>query len=277
MGGRRHAAATRGPQLTEREFHLFRDMLLDVAGIELSDAKRALVAGRLGGRLREHGWDSYGAYFHHLRHDHAERQAVVDLLTTNETYFFREPRHFEFLRDTIVPGPRAPGPLRAWSAACSSGQEPYSIAMTLAQALAGQPWEVLASDLSTRMLARARAGIYRAADVEGIPRALLHKYCLRGVGQHEGQSQVDPALRERVSFRQINLNARLPALGAFDVIFLRNVLIYFGHETKCAVVRRLQAQLRPGGWLIVGHAETLNRVNSGLTLVQPSIYRKPDA
>ncbi|WP_343731998.1 protein-glutamate O-methyltransferase CheR [Duganella sp.] len=272
--GARQSAVPCGPPLSEREFQLFRDLLFRIAGIHLSDAKRALVAGRLARRLRDHGWDSYAAYFRHLQDDRAELQTAVDLLTTNETYFFREPQHFDFLRDTILPPLRERGPVRVWSAACSSGEEPYSIAMTLAQALGQQPWEVLASDLSTRVLEQAAAGAYRSTAFDAIPRELRQQYCLRGVGCHAGTSIIDPALRARVSFRQINLNARLPALGEFDVIFLRNVLIYFPHDTKCAVVQRLQALLRPGGWLIVSHAESLNRVSTQLALVQPSIYRK---
>ena len=272
--GARQLAVPCGPPLSEQEFQLFRDLLFRIAGIHLSDAKRALVAGRLARRLRDHGWDSYAAYFRHLQDNHAELQAAVDLLTTNETYFFREPQHFDFLRDTILPPLRERGPVRVWSAACSSGEEPYSIAMTLAQALGQQPWEVLASDLSTRVLQQAETGAYRSTAFDAIPRELRQQYCLRGVGSHAGTSIIDPALRARVSFRQINLNARLPALGEFDVIFLRNVLIYFPHDTKCAVVQRLQTLLRPGGWLIVSHAESLNRVSTRLELVQPSVYRK---
>ncbi|MTV41825.1 CheR family methyltransferase [Duganella radicis] len=272
--GARQSAVPCGPPLSEREFQLFRDLLFRIAGIHLSDAKRALVAARLARRLRDHGWDSYTAYFQHLQQHHAELQTAVDLLTTNETYFFREPQHFDFLRDTILPPLRERGPVRVWSAACSSGEEPYSIAMTLAQVLGQQPWEVLASDLSTRVLEQARAASYRSAAFDAIPRELRQQYCLRGVGCHEGTSIIDPALCERVSFRQINLNAQLPALGEFDVIFLRNVLIYFPQETKVEVVRRLQARLRPGGWFIVSHSESLNRFSTQLELVRPSIYRK---
>lgn len=263
------------PALSEREFQLFRDLIFRVAGIHMSDAKRPLVAGRLARRLRDADWDSYGAYFRHLQDDHAERQTAVDLLTTNETYFFRESKHFDFLRDTILPSLRERGPVRIWSAACSNGAEAYSIAMTMAQELGQRPWEVLASDISTRVLEQARAGRYPSADFDDIPPALLQKYCLRGVGHNEGASIIVPALRARLRFRQINLNQSLPALGEFDVIFLRNVMIYFSHETKCEVVRRLQALLRPGGWLIVSHSESLNRVSTALKMVQPSIYRKP--
>ena len=261
--------------LTAHEFGLFRDMIFEVAGIHMADAKRPLVTGRLAKRVRERGEASYGAYFHSLRTDPEEMQVAVDLLTTNETYFFREPKHFEFLSDVILPELRGRGTVRIWSGACSSGEEPYTIAMTMAEKLGDRPWALLASDISMRMLEKARTGLYPVADEQGIPRALLRKYCLRGVGRNEGTFLIDPALRARVQFRQVNLNAPLPALGEFDVIFLRNVMIYFTPETKRQVAQRLLALLRPGGWFIVSHSENLNGITDAVKSVKPSIYRKP--
>jgi chemotaxis protein methyltransferase CheR len=198
-------------------------------------------------------------------------------LTTNETYFFREPKHFDFLRERILPELDSRATLRIWSGACSTGEEPYSIAMTLAEALGNRPWELVASDLSTRVLEKARAGLYRIADAEDIPRPLLGKYCLKGVGEHAGTLLIDPALRQRMRFEQINLNAALPDLGEFEVIFLRNVMIYFDLETKRQVVRRMLPLLKPGGYFIVSHSESLNGVSDELKVVSPSIYRKPHA
>lgn len=266
-----------GLGLGDNEFGLFRKLIYEQAGISLSDAKKPLVAGRLSKRLRQLGIGSYIEYFRQVQRDSQELQVTIDLLTTNETYFFREPKHFDFLRDQILPGVSGRSPFRIWSGACSSGEEPYTIAMVLAEALGRRPWEIVASDLSTRVLQEAAGGLYPLADCSGIPRQLLHKHCLRGVGLHEGSVMINPALRERISFRQINLNNALPNLGIFDVIFLRNVMIYFDIETKRRVIQRILPLLRPGGYFMISHSENLNGVCDALKPVRPSIYRKPDA
>lgn len=273
----RHAAGSSGLGLGDNEFQLFRKLIHQQAGISLSDAKKPLVAGRLSKRLRQLGITSYIEYFRQVQRDGQELQVTIDLLTTNETYFFRENKHFDFLRDQILPGSIGRGPFRVWSGACSSGEEPYTIAMVLAEVLGQRPWEIVASDLSTRVLQEAAGGLYPLADCSGIPRHLLHKHCLRGVGQHEGSVMINPTLRERISFRQINLNTALPKLGAFDVIFLRNVMIYFDIETKRQVLQRILPLLRPGGYFMISHSENLNGVTDALQAVRPSIYRKPDA
>lgn len=263
--------------LSDREFRLFRDLMYKLAGISLSDAKKQLVAGRLARRLRQLELESYGDYFKRLQKDGGEMQTAVDLLTTNETYFFREPKHFDFLRNHALPGLKSSGTVRVWSGACSSGEEPYTIAMVMAEVLGGRPWEIVASDLSTRVLDKAKEGRYTMEDAEGIPRPLLAKYCLKGVGSQEGSFMMKPELRGRIKFRQVNLNVALPDMGLFDVIFLRNVMIYFDLETKRQVIRRLLPLLRPGGYFMLSHSENLNGISDELKTVQPSIYRKPDA
>ena len=263
--------------LSDGEFRQFRELIHRIAGISLSEAKKPLVSGRLSKRLRQHALPSYGAYFQRLQRDQGELQMAVDLLTTNETYFFREPKHFDFLRERLAQADGWQRPLRVWSGACSSGEEPYSIALVLAEALGGRPWEILASDISQRVLQQASTGHYPLEDASGIPRPLLLQPCLKGVGQHAGQFTVTPALRTRMQFRQINLNAALPDLGLFDVIFLRNVMIYFDADTKRQVVQRLLAHLRPGGYFLVSHSESLNGITDALRVVKPSIYRKPSA
>lgn len=264
--------------LSDVEFRQFRGLIHQIAGISLSDAKKPLVVGRLGKRLRQHGLASYADYFHLVQRDRGELQVAVDLLTTNETYFFREPKHFDFLRQLLEGELRTGrGPLRIWSGACSSGEEPYTIAMLLAEHLGPRPWEILASDLSTRILEQARSGTYPLEEAEGIPLELLHRYCLKGTGRHEGLFAIDPAIGKRVQFSQINLNTTLPDVGQFDVIFLRNVMIYFNPETKRQVVQRLLAHLRPGGYFIISHSESLNGISDALKVIRPSIYRKPDA
>jgi len=271
------APALSQAQIGQREFDAIRTWIRGAAGISLSDQKKALVAGRLASRLRHFGLDSYGRYFELLQGgtQPEELKIAVDLLTTNETHFFRESKHFDFLRDRVLPGHPHGRMFRVWSAASSSGEEPYSIAMTLAEALGEAPWEVVASDLSSRVLARAQTGHYAMARAKTIPRPLLSKYCLKGIGAQEGTFLVDSRLRSRVQFRQLNLIGALPPLREFDVIFLRNVLIYFDAQTKHEVIARMLPHLARGGHIIVGHSESLNGVSDTLKSVQPSIYRKP--
>lgn len=261
--------------LSDHEFACFRQLIFSIAGISMSTAKKALVAGRLAKRLKHHGLGSYGEYFQLLSRHRDEVQVAVDLLTTNETYFFREPKHFDFLCDQILPRHPPGRPFRVWSAACSSGEEPYTLAMLLADRLGDAPWEVFGSDISTQVLDKARRGLYPMERARGIPHALLRTYCLKGTGSQDGLLLVDPALRRRVRLAQINLNEPLPEVGEFDAILLRNVMIYFQSETKRQVVARLLARLRPGGIFIVGHSESLNGLAQGLDTLSPSVYRKP--
>lgn len=263
--------------INDSEFKQFQGLIYDVAGISMSAAKKPLVGGRLAKRLAHHGVNSYGEYFHILQRDGhlGELQIAVDLLTTNETYFFREPKHFDFLRTDVLPKVHPGRAFRAWSAACSYGQEPYTLAMVLAEGLGDTPWEILASDISARVLERARTGHYAMEQADKVPRPYLTRYCRKGVGSQDGTFIVDRTLRSRIQFSQINLNQALPEMSEFDLILLRNVMIYFNTETKRQVVRRLCSQLRPGGYLLVGHSESLNGVNDELTLIRPSIYRKP--
>ena len=265
--------------LSDQEFHQFRTMIYDVAGISMAPAKKPLVSGRLAKRVLHHGLTSYGDYFRILmrKDKRDELQVAIDLLTTNETYFFREPKHFDFLRQQI-PALQRPGrPIRIWSAASSSGEEPYTIAMVLADVMGEGGWEVIGSDISTRVLEKARSGHYPMKRIEGIPRPYLARFCLKGVGQQDGTFLIDRNLRNRVSFMQVNLNEALPKLGEFDVIFLRNVMIYFDMETKRQVVERILPLLRPGGFFVISHSESLNGVTDKFKMVAPSVYRKPDA
>ena len=263
-------------KISPSEFKQFKDWIYQVAGINLSEHKHALVMGRLASRLRHHLVASHGEYFRLLMSGKFtdEAQIAVDLLTTNETHFFREPKHFDFLRQRVLPSHPATRPLRVWSAASSSGEEPYSIAMTLAAALGERPWAVLASDLSHRVLERARSGHYAMARAKTIPMELLRAYCLKGVGAEDGTFLIDPKIRKRVQFMQVNLNGALPDLGEFDVIFLRNVMIYFDLPTKQQVIARILKHLRPEGYLFIGHSESLHAVSDVLKSVMVSIYRK---
>jgi len=264
-------------ELKEKEFAQFRDLIYLIAGISMSPAKKPLVTSRLAKRLKHHGLASFGEYFQMITaaNGKAELQMAVDLLTTNETHFFREPKHFDFLRQRILPARKPGKPLRIWSAACSSGEEPYSIAMVADEVLGSAPWEIVASDLSTRMLEKARTGLYPIERLPEIPRHYLSNYCLKGTGSQDGTLLIERKLRERIQFMHHNLTGTPPKLTEFDAIFLRNVMIYFDQNTKRQVVSHLLSLLRPGGYFLVGHSETLNGINETLRLVQPAVYLKP--
>jgi chemotaxis protein methyltransferase CheR len=263
-------------RISDSEFGQFQRFIFEAAGITLSQAKKALVTGRLAKRLHACQVTSYADYFRLLMSGDSplELQTAIDLLTTNETYFFREPKHFQFLKQQIISGTFRTSSLRVWSAAGSTGEEAYSIAMLLEDLLTGQPWEVVASDISTRVLERARAGHYSMERIDNFPPGYLQRFCLKGRDQQAGTMLVQRALRSRVRFLQVNLNAPLPHLGMFDVIFLRNVLIYFNTETKRKVVARVLNALKPGGYLLIGHSESLIDVTEAVELVSPAIYRK---
>jgi len=263
--------------ITEREFAQFQRFIHDAAGIKLTQTKQILVSGRLAQRLAARGCASYGEYFHLLESGSAaeEVQTAIDLLTTNETYFFREPKHFDVLRECVRRAAPQRSPFRVWSAASSSGEEAYSIAMVLADCLGAAPWEVVGTDLSTRMLARARTGHYALTRTDLIPAELLQRYCLKGTGAEEGSLLVGRPLRERVQFLHVNLNQPLPAIGPFDVVFLRNVLIYFDAPTKQGVVTRVLEQLKPGGCFIIGHSDTLSDIKTPARSISPSVFVKP--
>jgi len=266
--------------LNDSEFQQFQSWLHFTAGISLSSSKKALVAGRLAKRLKHYNLSSYGDYFRLISHkaEAAELQLALDLLTTNETHFFREPKHFDFLRQHVLPAVPAGKTFRVWCAACSTGEEPYSIAMTFADSLAdgpfGTPWEIVASDISASVLAKARSGHYKLERAGGIPKPLLAKYCLKGTGSQQGTFLIEQRLLGRVQFMQINLNASLPKIGEFDMIFLRNVMIYFNMDTKREVVARMLPLLKPDGYFIVSHSESLNGITDRLKVLTPSIYRK---
>jgi chemotaxis protein methyltransferase CheR len=263
-------------ELTDAEFAKIRAFAMRAAGIHLSPAKKSLVMGRWNKRLVHHGLQSYHQYLNLIGEESEaeERQISIDLLTTNETYFFREPKHFEFLRDTVIPGQQSRERFRVWSAACSTGEEPYSIAMVMADRMSHDNWEVLGTDLSRRVLQTARQGLYDSTRTDGIPNDYLRRFCLKGTGPYANKLLVDQPIRERVQFRQVNLIETLPRAGLFDVIFLRNVMIYFDTPTKQAVVDRLLACLKPGGYFLIGHSDTLNGIPHALEMPKTAVFRK---
>lgn len=266
-----------GVGISPAEFDRFRHLIHDTTGIHLSDAKRTLLVGRLGKRLRQLGMSSYDQYYQCLTQAgaHEERQVMVDLMTTNETYFFREESHFDFLRKLVSSHPAGQS-LDVWSAASSTGEEAYTVCMVLADELGLEsPWSVTGTDISRSVLGVAQQGHYDLHRTRGLPREYLHRYCLKGIRSQEGTFIIDKRLRVRTRFLQANLKGPLPDMGRFDVIFLRNVMIYFDTPTKMQVVAALCTYLRPGGHFIVGHSETLHGLGAPLKQVQPTIYQKP--
>jgi chemotaxis protein methyltransferase CheR len=273
--------------LKEREFDAFQAFIYKEAGIYLSKVKQALLVGRLSRRVRELGLDSFAAYYDRVVDPRYpdERVELINAICTHETHFFREPRQFEHLETVVLPRLRAqaeagqrPKRVRAWSAGCSSGDEPFSIAMSLLAACppsAGWTVEVIATDVSTRVLDRARAAVWPLDRAKHIPTPYLKRFMLRGHGEHQDKMKAGPELRAAVRFEHLNLNASTyPIPGTFDLLFCRNVLIYFNTESKEHVIRQLLSRLTPDGLLFLGHAETLSGYQGqpATRVVMPTIY-----
>jgi chemotaxis protein methyltransferase CheR len=247
-------------------------------GVCFTDSKQALVSSRLGPRIQRLGLGGFDEYLALIEspEDHGEFQMAVDLLTTNETYFFREPAHFDLLEREITAG--KPRSLAVWSAASSFGDEAYSIAMLLAdlqrRGSLGEDWSILGTDISDRVLRSAIEAVYPQDRLRNVAPEQLKRYCLRGEGAAEGLTQMGPRLRERVRFGHLNLCHPIENLGPFDVIFLRNVLIYFDAATKRAVVDRVLTRLRPGGLFFIGTAEGRAACDTALQNLGPGAFRK---
>jgi len=285
-GAEARTAVPRAPgSLSDQEFALFQQMIEREAGIHLAPMKKALLVGRLSRRLRELGLPSFARYLRVVKGDLAERTRMLDCICTNETHFFREPRHFELLRERLAPEWKAQADaglrarrIRVWSAACSTGEEPYSLAMELLWSF--PPWsgwevEIFATDLSTRALGRARAGIWPAEKASAISPRYLKAFMMRGVGTRGGKIAAGPELRGVIRFARVNLSdATWPAGGPYDAIFCRNVLIYFDQPLKHRVTAGLLERLAPGGYLFLGHAESLVGMARHLAPIAPTVYRE---
>ena len=271
-------AADDNSDITNAEFAQFQHLIYQIAGISLADSKKVLLVGRLGKRLKHLGLSSFSEYYQIVskRSEPGELQTMVDLLTTNETYFFREEAHFDYLVGTILANHPEGAPFNVWSAASSTGEEIYTIAFVLAEQLGlDAPWNVTGSDISTAVLAKAERGHYWLERTRGLPQSYLRKYCLKGVRSQAGSFMVAPEIKQHTRFMQVNLNRDLPSMGKFHVIFLRNVMIYFDAPTKRQVVSRLIEHLHPGGYFIVGHSESLNGLTDRLRPLRPTIYQRP--
>jgi len=262
--------------LYDREFQQIQCFLYNHCGISMAPTKKTLVATRLFRRLRHYGLSSYGDYFALAtkRGNDAELTLLIDSLTTNETYFFREVDHFHFL-DRLLAQEKRTTAWRVWSGASSSGEEVFSLAMTLADALGLQnEWRVHGSDLSSKVLALANEGHYPMARNDGIGLERLKKYCLKGVGGQQGSFMIANKLRRHVSFSQRNLMEPEAEGRSYDIIFLRNVLIYFNLQSKQQVINQVLKQLRPGGYFFISHTETLFGIKHDLEQIHSSVFRK---
>jgi len=273
-------------QLADRDFDFLCRLIYERSRIHLGRNKKVLVASRLAKRLRHLQLRDYHKYCQLLRSPAGTEEVrhLIDRISTNHTHFFREMKHFDFLQEKILPQWRATAkasrePFRVWSAACSSGDEPYSLAIYLAEHLApagSNAWQIEASDISTRVLDLARQGIYDGGRLGGIKAEWLRRYFQKGTGDWEGHFRIRDNLRQHVRFHHLNLlEFHYPFVHRFQVIFCRNVMIYFDRPTQEALVVHLADQLVLGGYLMVGHSESLGGFKHGLRLVHPAIYLKP--
>jgi chemotaxis protein methyltransferase CheR len=273
--------------MRDSDYDFIRELVYDRSRINLGPDKKELVSARLGKRLRETKITSISEYCRYLQgQESAEELAhLIDAISTNFTFFFREIEHFEFLKTTILPemtrqrAEKKWKSFNVWSAACASGEEPYSIAISLAEHFGPRPawdWRIEATDISHRILQRARVGVYREESISKVPPDTLRKHFQRGFGPQDGNYRVKPHILEGVTFRQLNLLEGLaPFPEPFHLIFCRNVMIYFDRATQEELVRRLAQRLVPGGYLYVGHSESLSGIKHSLETVKPAIYRRP--
>ena len=275
------------PELTKDEFHFFQELVLKESGIHLGAKNRAMLISRLWKRLRALDLRSFSAYYRLVKKDPAELVHMLDCICTNETHFFREATAFTCLRERVFPewvaaadaGERS-RTIRAWSAACSTGEEPYSLAMELLANFpqeAGWKIDVLGTDLSTKVLARASTGIWAAERTMAVPTDHKRRFLLKGFGPDKGKFKATDELRNVVRFHRLNLNqGSYEVFGPFDLIFCRNVIIYFPWDTKLRVINQLGSHLASQGYLFLGHAESVHGVSDRLDTVAPKVFRSAD-
>lgn len=274
-----------GLALKDSEFQRFSRYVYDKCGINLHGGKKELLKARLGKILRQRNFHSFRAYYDQVVNDKSgyELTLLLNSISTNLTYFFREPEHFDFLRAKALPelietkASSRDNSLRLWSAGCSSGEEAYSIAITVSEAVYGmKKWqiEIYATDLSTKVLATANAGIYEEEKVHNIPFDLKRRYFQKGSNKWKGYFRVKKGIRDMISFKRLNFMEKFLFKDPFDVVFCRNVMIYFDNPTKEGLIKKLSQCLSNGGYLLVGHSESLTGVKHQLKYIQPSIYKK---
>lgn len=272
------------PEFTEADFQKISRLVYEKSGIHLTESKKELVKARLGKRLRKGRFQSFAEYYHYVVNDPSGEEIVhlLDSISTNFTQFFREPHHFDYLREQVLPalrlrGGRNGGKVRIWSAGCSSGEEPYSIAITLLESLIPvSEWRVhiLATDISTKVLGEAQRGIYPWEKVAHLPMPLLKKYFLKGEGRWDAYVMIKPEVKALVRFQRLNLREPYAFSEPFDCIFCRNVMIYFDKKVREELVQRFYDYLEPGGTLFIGHSESLTGIKNSFHFIKPAVYKK---
>jgi len=266
-------------EMRPREFDRIKRMAYDFCGVDLK-GKQILVSARLGKKIRLLKLQSFTQYCDQVEADASGQlfTEMIDALTTNHTSFFREARHFDFLRNTVLPGLSGQGPINIWSAACSTGEEPYTIAFSVVDALGAETYSrlaITATDISTRVLERAKSGLYPIASLGALSNELKRECLMKGTGSYANQCMVKASIKQMIDFRQWNLLQPCTSIGPFEVIFCRNVMIYFDQNTQQTVVENLVSRLAPGGYLLIGHAESLNGITHSLDYICSATYRKP--
>lgn len=273
--------------MRDADYEFIRGLVYSHSRINLGPDKKELVSARLGKRLRETKITSISEYCRYLQEQESEEELshLIDAISTNYTFFFREIEHFEFLTKTILPemtrrrAVEKWGSFNVWSAACASGEEPYSIAINLAEHFGPEPlwpWRIEATDISHKILQRARVGIYREESISKVSPAALKKHFQKGFGPQDGNFRVKPHIQHGVTFRQLNLlDGTFPFTEPFHLIFCRNVMIYFDRATQEELVHKLMQRLVPGGYLFVGHSESLSGIKHAFETVKPAVYRRP--
>ncbi|SMC19451.1 chemotaxis protein methyltransferase CheR [Desulfacinum hydrothermale DSM 13146] len=272
--------------LSPRLFQQFSALVYEECGINLHDGKKSLLEARLAKRLRATGLPSPKAYYDYILSEEGRDEYIrfFDAVSTNLTYFFREPKHFEFLVGKALPEmvqrneQRGTSRIRIWSAGCSTGEEPYTIAMSVLENL-DHPnrWDfrILATDISTRVLQTAQRGVYDKSKLQNVPTALRQRYfTVRKENSGEKTYEVSPALKRVIAFRRLNLKDPYPFQGPFDVIFCRNVMIYFDKKTQEMLINKMCQYLVPGGYFFVGHSESLTGLDHPMRYIQPAVYQK---
>ena len=275
--------------LSDNEFRRFSDFIYQQSGISLPRAKRTMLSVRLNKRLKALGIPTYRAYFDYVTSRRGQKEELVQMInvvSTNKTDFFREEKHFNFLSAEVLPklcsneGAASRRNLNVWSAGCSSGEEPYTLTMVLEDFFEknkAASYTVLATDISTRVLSIAEKAVYPAEDIRPVPQKLEHRYLMRGKGKQTGYVRVVPELRKRVTFKRLNLTEgrNFGLKKMMDIIFCRNVIIYFDRPTQIRLFEKFYRQLTPGGYLFIGHSETLHGINDRFVPVSIAVYMKP--
>lgn len=276
-------------RLTDREFKMFRDLIFEKSGINLRKGKKELVRTRLGSRIKAKNLKSFEDYFRYIKEDKSNDELLnaLDAISTNLTSFFREIKHFQFIEEKIIPElmaekkPAGNQALRAWSAGCSSGEEPYTILFTLLENVElSNSWEIklLATDISLEMLEKAISGVYSEDKMTDVPKHMIGRYFRKGSNENAGLYRVKPEIRRLAHFRRFNLMTyQFPFKYKFDFIFCRNVMIYFDKSTQQSLILKLYDALANGGYLLIGHAESLTGIEHQFKYIYPTIYKKPES